>query len=390
MEDAARHKTVAQDDTKGAVLDVMNRVAHQLDSHAQPFSSSNPEAVAAWARGDEERAVALDPDFGAAWRAWSESLSSRSQADALAVIARALDRPTLRSPIDRARLAVLAATLRKDPAARVEALTALHKLEPADSAVTLRLADAETHARNFSASAELYKSILHEEPGNTGALLALGYDQAFSGDIDAARRTFEDYGKREGQKTNSLDSQGEAYFINGQFKDAEKYFQQAYDSNPAFLAGADLEKAAYAHWLAGDLKGADAIMARYFDARLKAHDALAGWRQATWYYTTGRRDQATQALSRVAPALAQRQIALWNAAPPADLDALKQAYFEAAPSSDGVTRTLYAAALFRAGKTDEAKKLIERWPLPVENGADQLFESTVFPTFLDLRHQLLK
>jgi tetratricopeptide (TPR) repeat protein len=386
VEDAARHKTIAQDNFQGAVLDAMNRAAHRLDSRAQPFSSSNPDAVAAWAHGDEERAVALDPDFGAAWVARSESLAARGQSDqAIAVIARALDRPNLRSAIDRARLVVLSATLRKDVSARERALAALHSLDPADAGLTLRLAEAETQARNFAASAGDYKTILAAEPDNTGALLALGYAQAFAGDVDAARGTFESYGRREGQKTNSFDSLGEAYFMNGKFAEAEKSFLQAYASNPAFLASADLLKAAYAHWLAGDLKGADATMARYFDARVKAHDPLVAWREASWYYATGRRDQAMQALAKAPPPLVERQTEAWKAPLPTDLEALKQAYEQTAPSSDGIARTRYAAALFRAGRTDEARKLLERWPLPTENGADALLESTVFPTFLELR-----
>ncbi len=389
VEDAARHKMVSQEAANGAVLEVMNRAAHRIDGNAQPFSTSNADALAAWAHGEDERAVALDPDFGAAWLSWAEALSSRGQAtEAIAVAARALDRSTLRSPIDRARIAVLAATLGKDVAARERALATLHSLDPADTAVTERLADAATQARDFSAAAALYQAILKQEPGDAGALLALGYDQALAGDVDAARRTFEDYGKREGQKTNSLDSLGEALFMNGRFKEAEKYFLAAHDSNPAFLGGSDLEKAAYAHWLAGDLPGADAVMARYLEFRAKSHDPLIAWRHACWYYTTGRRDLAIQTLSATPPALSQRQIAAWNAAPPSDLDALKQAYLQTAPSSDGIARTRYAAALFRAGQREQAKELIQRWPLPVENNADQLFESTVFPTFLEIRKSL--
>jgi tetratricopeptide (TPR) repeat protein len=390
VEDAARHKMIAQDDLNGAVLDAMNHAAHTLDPQAQPFSTSNPEAVAAWAQGEEERAVTLDPDFGAAWIAWAESLAARGQSsDAIAVAARGLDRSTLRSPIDRARLGVLSATLRKDPSAHAQALVDLQRLDPADTALILRLAEAELQARNFSASTASYQSVLAVEPDNTAALLALGYAQAFSGDVDAARRTFENYGKREGQKTNSLDSIGEAYFMNGRFTEAQKYFQEAHQSGPNFLDGAELEKAAYAQWLAGDLKGADLTIARYLESRAKSRDQLVAWREACWSYATGRREQAIQILSRAPRPLAERQLSAWNTPLPADLDALKQAYEQSAPSSDSVARVRYAAALFRVGRMDEARKLVDRWPLPVEN-ADALLESTVFPLFLDLRKTLLK
>ncbi len=222
-------------------------------------------------------------------------------------------------------------------------------------------------------------------PDKTSALLAVGSHQAFAFDLDGARQTFETYGQREGQKTNSYDSLGEAYFSNGKFAQAEKYFLQAYGSNPAFLGGADLLKAAYAHWLGGDLAGADAIMGRYLDARNKAHDQLVAWREASWYDSTGRRDRAIAALSRAPAQLAQRQTDAWNAPLPTDLDALKKAYEQTAPASDGVVRTRYAAALIQAGRKDEAQKLLDRWPLPAENGTEALLESRVFPSFLELR-----
>lgn len=386
VEDGSRHKMIAQNVIRGNVLEAMDRLAHQLEPSPQPFSTSNLQAVEAWAHGDDERAVALDPDFGAAWIAWAESVAQKgTAAEAISITDRALERPDLRSPIDRARLVVLSATLHNDEPAREKALAALQRLDPADTALTQRLAEAETRARNFRAAAGLYQQILAQDPDNTAALLALGYDQAFAGDIDSARRTFESYGTREGQKTNALDSLGELYFSNGRFSEAEKYFLQAHDSNPAFLGGVDLVKAAYAHWLAGDLKGADAIVNRYLDFRRAAHDPLIAWRQASWQYATGRRDVAMQTIAQAPREIAQRQLAAWNSVPSTDVAALKSAYELSDPSTDGVVRTLYAAALLHAGQKDEARKLLERWPLPAENGPDAMLESAVFPRFLELR-----
>lgn len=390
MEDAARHKMISYEDLQGTVLDVMNRAAHQIDPAAQPFSTSNPDALAAWAQGDSERAVTLDPDFGAAWISWAESAAQKgTAAEAIAVADRALARQTLRSPIDRARLVVLSATLRKDERARVKALAALQQLDPADTAVTQRLAEAETQSRDFAAAAGLYRQILAREPSNASAMLALGYAEAFAGDVDAARRTFDQYGKSEGQKTNSLDSLGEMYFMNGHFTDAEKAFLRAHESNPNFLSGADLLKAAYAHWLGGDLKGADAIMNRYLDFRRNMRDPLVAWREACWDFSTGRRDLATNALAQAPKSIADRQAAAWNAEPSTDLSALQAAYQRSAPSSDGLVRTLYASALLSAGQKDEARKLIRRWPLPAENSPESFLESRVFPRFLELRKALL-
>ena len=49
-----------------------------------------------------------------------------------------------------------------------------------------------------------------------------------------------------------------------------------------FLDGATVWKAAHAHWLGGDLAGADKIMEQYWQDRAKARDPLLVWRRANW------------------------------------------------------------------------------------------------------------
>ena len=333
-----------------------------------------------------ERAVADDPDFGAAWLAWAETAARKGDAaQATAIVDRALARTGLRSQMDRARLELLRATLAKDAAARARALANLERLDPADTALKQTLAETEMNARHYSPAAAQYKQVLEQDPDNTGAMLLLGYAEAWAGDVAAAKKTFEDYGKQPGQKTNSLDSLGELYFLHGRFGDAENYFLQARQSNPAFLGGQDLLKAAYARWLGGDLKGADAIFARYLDFRRQARDVLIPWREASWDYATGRRDLAIAKLAGAPPEIAQRQIAAWRAEPPDDIEKLKNRFDNTPPSSDGEARTFYAAALLKAGNKEEARKLVELWPLPAESGVDSGLESKVYPMFLETR-----
>jgi tetratricopeptide (TPR) repeat protein len=389
VEDAARHKSILDRRFRGSALDAIHHAALDLDPSARPFSTSNAEALDAWAKGDFERAVSLDPDFGEAWIAWAESLASKGQpSEALGVTRRALDRPALRSPLDRARIAVLAAELAKDLPARAKALADLQRLDPSDIAVSERLAAADNQLRDFDGAAKAYREILKDDPQNRAALLGLGYAEAFAGRIDAARVGFEQYGKNPDDKSNSLDSLGEAYFMNGHFEEAQKYFLEAHASNPNFLEGVDLEKAAYAQWLAGDLKKADAVMAQYLDQRQKARDPLTAWRAACWDFSTGRRDLAERALAEAPREIAARQLALWKSTPSATLDRLKQAYESSEPSRDGFFRTFYAAALAESGDRDHARQLIARWPLPIDNSTDPLLDSLVFPKFLNLRQTL--
>ena len=158
------------------------------------------------------------------------------------------------------------------------------------------------------------------------------------------------------------------------------------------LNGADLLKAAYSHWLQGDLPGADKVFLQYVAFRSQQKDALIPWRQAVWEYSTGRAEAAMARLSSVSgPAAnaANAQNAVWKDPTklPRDPATLKQIYQRTPPASDGIPRVFYAEALAHAGQKDEARKLIEFWPLPaLEN--DPLLQSFVFPKYLELKREL--
>jgi tetratricopeptide (TPR) repeat protein len=403
IEDAATHKMVTSGTSTGAVLFAMNTLALALDPAAQPFSSGHADAVAAWGHGDFERALSLDPDFGAAWISSIEQLArSAKPEDAAAAADEALARASLRSPLERARIQLLLAGLHKDQPAREAALAALAGLAPTDAASVLALAEAEQRRRHFPASAALYRRVLALEPGNAGAMNGLGYAEGEAGRLDAARVALEQYARQPNQAANALDSLGEVYFMNGRFAEAEKYFSQVNAKDPAFMDGAALVKAAYAHWLAaralsptnpgGDLAGADAILRRYLDSRAQANDPSVIWREAAWLYTTGRPRGAIAKLASAPDnqkALLDRQLAVWRGEihPPTDPAEIKAVYDSTNPAADGLIRVIYAAALLGEGKTDQARALLERWPLP-ESAGDPLLQSLVFPQFLELRKKL--
>lgn len=393
VEDAQTHKAIQTVTSDGDTLPSLDRLAKQIDPGAHAFSSTNPEAVAAWASGDYEKAVSLDPGFGAAWSTWVQARSAAGDRQQASYIAsRALKQSSLRSPVDRAQLEFMAATLRQDEPAQEQALKTLAQLMPHDLALLGQLATRETNARHFSEAARYYEAILQEAPDDIETWNQLGYVQALEGDLDAARKSFERYGRDPAHTANALDSQGEAAFLNGKFAEAEKNFLDAHAKSSALLGGGDLLKAAYARWLAGDLAGADKLFSQYLAFRTAQKDVLVPWRQAVWEYSTGRPEAAIARLSKVAgPAenIAHAQLALWNdpSKLPQDPAALKQAYERAPPAADGVTRVLYAAALTKAGQKDEARKLIALWPLPGAD-SDPLLQSLVFPKYLELKREL--
>jgi len=256
----------------------------------------------------------------------------------------------------------------------------------------LGLAEIEQRHRRFSAAAEWYRRALAIDPRDGAALNGLGYALGEGGDVDGAKKILEQYGQKPEQAVNALDSLGEVHFMNGRFADAEKYFAQATARQANFLAGAPLMKAAYAHWLGGDLAGADGLMRKYLDLLTAANDRQVVWREATWLYATGRRDQALAMLDKTPPdqaAAMERQRSVWRGEvhPPEDLEQLKKIFEGTNPAVDGLPRTLYAAALAKAGKTEEARALLKTWPLP-ESAVDPLLQSLLYPQFLELRKTL--
>jgi tetratricopeptide (TPR) repeat protein len=394
LEDAARHRMIAAGSVDGTALFAVSALARTLDADgARPFSTPNPEAAAAWGRGEFERAVDLDPDFGTAWASLIVQTAQAGKPELAAdLAARALARASLRTALDKAQIQLSDAALRKDEVARAAALTELVKLTPYDTGPLLGLAALQRQARKYPAAEQLYRRVVAIDPSNAEALNSLGYTEGESGKLDDAKQTFEAYGRIPNQAMNALDSLGEVYFMNGRFAEAEKYFSQESARDPNFLKGAPLLKAAYARWLGGDLTGADALVQKYLAFLAQQNDPLAFWREAVWLYATGRREQAMAALTKAPPDQAanmERQRAVWRGEVhvPEDLHQLQAAYHNTNPAADGLPRTLYAAALVKAGKVDEARPLLRLWPLP-ETASESLLQSLMYPRFLELRKTL--
>jgi tetratricopeptide (TPR) repeat protein len=388
VEDASTHKMVSTEQIDGPVLASANALAKSLNPKAELFSTSNDEAVAAWGRGDYEQAVTLDPSFGTAWLSWIETLARKGDtAGAIDIAKRALEHP-VKSEIDGLRIELIRANLEQDSHAEHEGLIKL-TARVADPLLLANLGELEVRTREFALAEGDYKKILAVEPENPDALNKLGYAYGYQGKVSDAEAVFAQYSKLPGQEPNSFDSLGEVYFMNGKFADAEKAFVRAHDLNAAFLSGGDLRKAAYAHWLAGDLAGADKLFARYLDFRAKLKDPSVEGQHAAWEYATGRKDQAIAILQKSPSPQAMEQVRVWRgeAKLASDLDQLKKAYEASQPPGDGLFRTLYAEALAAHGEKDEAKKLAARWPLP-DNAGPPVLQALVFPKYLALRRML--
>ena len=387
-EDAASHKMTRTLTMDGDVPAASDRLAKQIDAGAHAFSSTNVEAIAAWGQMDFARAVSLDPDFSTAWLAWVQQEAAAGRREqALEIAGRALARPDWRSPVERAQVALMAASLRNDQDARGKALMDLVRLVPNDLVSMRALAEQEMNERRFTESAQLFREVLRADPDPFLRNL-LGYSLFYAGDLAAARKEFDEYARAPGHEGNALDSQGEVLFMAGQFAEAEKYFRQAHEKTPALLEGVDLAKAAYAHWLGGDLPGADRLFEDFLRYRAEHQDQTVVWRRAVWEYATGRSAQATARLMAATGAIAdsaRRQLEVWSKpeALPQDLAGLEAVYKRTPPSADGLVRTLYARALIRAGREEEARKILTLWPLP-ETG-EPLLQAFLYPMYRELR-----
>jgi tetratricopeptide (TPR) repeat protein len=388
VEDSSSHKMVATEQVDGTALQSVTALAKRLEPKSGPFSTASEDAVAAWGHGDFEKAVSLDPEFGTAWLSWIETLArSGDTAKAIEVAGRALDHP-VKSEVDGLRIELTRATLQHDSQAEHDALRKL-TARVADPQLLENLGALEMRTREFNLAEGDYKKILAEDPDHAEALNQLGYAYSFQGKLADAEATFNEYGKLPGQQANSLDSLGEVYFMNGKFAAAEKAFLRAHDLNPSLTQGGDLRKAAYAHWLTGDLPGADKVLASYLDFRAKLKDPGLEWEHAQWEYSTGRQDQAMARLQKSPSPQASLQLRVWGGELklPSDLNQLKRAYEASQPSADGLFRTLYIEALAAHGDKDEAKKLAARWPLP-DNGGEPALQPLVFPKYIAVRRIL--
>jgi tetratricopeptide (TPR) repeat protein len=388
VEDSVSHKMVEIDQIDGTVLSAVNGLAKRLQPKAESFSTSNEDAMEAWARGDFEKATTLDPSFGAAWLGWMETAARKGDAEgAVGIANRALAHP-VKSEVDGLRIELLRATIKKDSNAEHEVLTRL-TARVSDPQLLASLGALEVRQRQFALAQNDYKKILAIEPENAGAMNQLGYVYALDGKVSDAEAAFARYRTAPGQEANSYDSLGEAYFINGKFPDAEKAFLRAHEVNAALLAGGDIRKAAFAHWLAGDLAGADKLFDRYLDFRTKLKDPAIDFERAAWQFVTGRKDQAVALLEKSSFPQAQIQIRVWRdeTKVPSDVGPLKRAYEGSPPTADGLYRVLYAEALVGNGDREEAKKIIARWPLP-DNAGEPILQSLVFPKYVALRRIL--
>lgn len=364
VEDAALHRDKNELNARSAltsgITDAARAMARALDKRQRPFPTQNAAALRLWAEAQLEttpaaraalleQAIAADPNFGLAYADLvSLDLERGDRSGAEKTLARANQRLSMFSDFDRARLALLDATVnnRRDP--QRTALRELTRLSMTDARLLESLAEVELASRHFDAAADAYRTLLAMAPDNLSAMNSLGYVEAYRGNLEGAISALDRYKAAAPNQPNPLDSLGEVHFMLGKFADAERYFLDAFRLNQAFLGGLDLLKAAEARLMQANLPGADELFRKYNNLRRNGGDAAAGVEQAQWLYVTGRRKQAVSALesglagiSANVRSYAEAQLAVWA------LDAGDRARageFAAAAARDASNQQLAALA----------------------------------------------
>jgi tetratricopeptide (TPR) repeat protein len=270
----------------------------------------------------------------------------------------------------RAELEVLASAATNDAARRREALFRLSRLTPADADALRQLAQMDSGNQRYDSAAQFYQHAVELDPSDVVAWNQLGYTEALRRNLDGARTALEEYQRLAPKDPNASDSLGDVHFHLGAFREAEKYYLEAYRKDPKFAGGLDLYKAARARLMTGDVAGADENFRRYLDDRTAAQDSMAPFLRAQWVYLTGRKDAGREQMLKLAsPAaggllsLVAAQLSAWSAQAGARQDAAQWAGKAAGAASTPAGRVLAAQCLVLAGQdvprgvlTDEAEK----------------------------------
>jgi tetratricopeptide (TPR) repeat protein/TolB-like protein len=242
----------------GALVDAISRdLRKNLDVPAPASSipeSASPEALSAFhngsamlARGEAvlaepvlEKAVAADPNFGAAWYKLSEACETTGKRDrALEAADRAVA-----ALAGNERLAALAqarqAGLRGDPEAAQKVLSGLVERFPGDVDTAVALAEAYGQSGHFTEGRDLLVKVVETAPNHPRAWYLLGKFSILAGE---SRKAVDDYLVHALVVQNNLRSQqgradvlnafGVAYRELGELERAEEKYKEAADLRKA-------------------------------------------------------------------------------------------------------------------------------------------------------------
>jgi len=296
------------------IVSVASGLAHEISTRARPYSTRNPFVVETHVKAfehlgepdmaeDLQKAIAADPNFGPAYRQLAQiRIQQKDIPGAEETLARGLARGNAMPAVERVLLELEDANLRNDSNLRQQALTALAAADPYNPEAWQELAAASMAAHRYPQAVDAFRRAAAIQPDDPNAWNQLGYAAAYAGDADAAVKAIDQYRQLAPDSANPLDSLGDVNLIDGRLAQAQEIYSQTAKKYPDFYAGLDYLKAAMAHLMTGDVSGADALAAQYFEARAAAKDPAIEFRKAQWAWISGRRKAACQQMAQLAGA----------------------------------------------------------------------------------------
>ena len=260
----------------------------QWKGFAETQVEGSPEAMSSF--------LARSPGFAPAYPILAELLlRGGKREEALAL------KQKFPSSADALSRAQLDYALAPDAASKLAALEALSKLRKGDPRLLAELATIASGQGKWDLAAAQYRELTKIEAGKLDWWNALGYAEANQGQLPAAVAALNEYQRLAPNEPNALDSLGEVNYMNRNFKEAAKFFDEQWRRYPAFQGGVGWRKAAFAHYYAGDVKSADL---RFAEWRKQVLGNLApsgqAFQQALWLARSGRAQQARALLEKEA------------------------------------------------------------------------------------------
>ncbi len=281
------------------LLALTGRMIESLLGSKAGDAQGDSEAWMAFARAIEKggvdelaSVVAQYPSFTTAYPLYAELLRRSGRIEEAKGIAAKL--PVGADALSRAQLAY---GLAEDTKAKLLALKNLIALRPTDVRLRGEAGLVAASLGDWASAVEQYKELTKLEANKPEWWNSLGYAHANLNQLPEALAALNEYRRLIPNEPNTLDSLGEVNFMNRQFKDAARYFDEAAQKFPGFQNGVSIRKAAFAFYRAGDLKIADARIETWFKQVLgNAPPRAVAFQRAMWMIRTGRWPQAQEFL----------------------------------------------------------------------------------------------
>ncbi len=390
---ADQHATQVLTATAPSYVAVVNRLAKQLSPDAGQFSTSNDDALRAYAAALEttdragkesllRQAIAFDPHFGMAYLSLIEQQSS-DPTEASQTLAAAHAQSAGFVPLDRARLAVMAARIGREPLAQqTAAMQAMVNLAPNDVDSLASLGTERFLLGEAQAGEADFRKAIEIAPNRTDIKHALALGLLTSRRFEKAAQVFQTLGD------NPNEQQGLAIclLLSGHVAEADKVMS-AYFAARRASAGPGLALI-HANWTAvsrGIAEAAGELQGQTFTVPLL--NSIAQSQLAIWDLALGRQTVANQLLARNSAfktpvAEAYRNAATGRGDPKSLAFSLflhgeyadaAQAWAEIVKQTAGLdlrARAMLASSLEHAGRNEAAKDILVQPFAPDITGAD--------------------